>query len=305
MVLLPTSCAYLKWWRAISYWMKVRLLQVTSKLLKLWQKKWRRRIRLLRARSSYKPILSWNNWIDSLKKFGYAKWQGTFDVLKKRLETPAETPSTRLLRTQGKHETLADYGAFLAQNYQEAALLKVPSRDKNTQTILDEAIISGLSYQEVMPSQGIVELNGKLLKRGSRRQKESAIMTELWQQKQLAKQYLSGQAVNTSQAWIVNNRQELSNYTQHWRAKLWSLKNALGDSKAQTQLFRLPPTQAELTHAFEKQAKETDQVMIEQVVQGSVYRALIVNDEIISLVERIPANGCWWWTFNFKGIDQP
>ena len=30
--------------------------------------------------------------------------------------------------------------------------------------------------------------------------------------------------------------------------------------------------------------------MIEQVVQGSVYRALVVNDEIISLVERIPAN---------------
>ncbi len=98
---------------------------------------------------------------------------------------------------------------FLAQNYQEAALLKVPSRDKNTQTILDEAIISGLSYQEVMPSQGIVELNGKLLKRGIQTTKESAIMTELWQQKQLAKQYLSGQAVNTSQAWIVNNRQEL------------------------------------------------------------------------------------------------
>ena len=55
---------------------------------------------------------------------------------------------------------------------------------------MDEAIISGLSYQEVMPSQGIVELNGKLLKRGIQTTKESAIMTELWQQKQLAKQYL-------------------------------------------------------------------------------------------------------------------
>lgn len=224
------------------------------------------------------------------QKFGYAKWQGTFDVLKKRLETPAETPSTRLLRTQGKHETLADYGAFLAQNYQEAALLKEPSRDKNTQTILDEAIISGLSYQEVMPSQGIIELNGKLLKRGIQTTRESAIMTELWQQKQLAKQYLSGQAVNTSQAWIVNNRQELKQLYPTLKGKAVIVKNAVGDSKAQTQLFRLPPTQAELTRAFEEQAKETTQVMIEQVVQGSVYRALVVNDEIISLVERIPAN---------------
>lgn len=224
------------------------------------------------------------------QKFGYAKWQGTFDVLKKRLETPAETPSTRLLRTQGKHETLADYGAFLAQNYQEAALLKEPSRDKNTQTILDEAIISGLSYQEVMPSQGIIELNGKLLKRGIQTTRESAIMTELWQQKQLAKQYLSGQAVNTSQAWIVNNRQELKQLYPTLKGKAVIVKNAVGDSKAQTQLFRLPPTQAELTRAFEEQAKETTQVMIEQVVQGSVYRALVVNDEIVSLVERIPAN---------------
>ncbi|QCQ03746.1 bifunctional glutamate--cysteine ligase/glutathione synthetase [Ligilactobacillus animalis] len=224
------------------------------------------------------------------QKFGYAKWQGTFDVLKKRLETPAETPSTRLLRTQGKHETLADYGAFLAQNYQEAALLKEPSRDKNTQTILDEAIISGLSYQEVMPSQGIIELNGKLLKRGIQTTRESAIMTELWQQKQLAKQYLSGQAVNTSQAWIVNNRQELKQLYPTLKGKAVIVKNAVGDSKAQTQLFRLPPTQAELTRAFEEQAKETTHVMIEQVVQGSVYRALVVNDEIISLVERIPAN---------------
>lgn len=224
------------------------------------------------------------------QKFGYAKWQGTFDVLKKRLETPAETPSTRLLRTQGKHETLADYGAFLAQNYQEAALLKEPSRDKNTQTILDEAIISGLSYQEVMPSQGIIELNGKLLKRGIQTTRESAIMTELWQQKQLAKQYLSGQAVNTSQAWIVNNRQELKQLYPTLKGKAVIVKNAVGDSKAQTQLFRLPPTQAELIRAFEEQAKETTQVMIEQVVQGSVYRALVVNDEIISLVERIPAN---------------
>lgn len=224
------------------------------------------------------------------QKFGYAKWQGTFDVLKKRLETPAETPSTRLLRTQGKHETLADYGAFLAQNYQEAALLKEPSRDKNTQTILDEAIISGLSYQEVMPSQGIIEVNGKLLKRGIQTTRESAIMTELWQQKQLAKQYLSGQAVNTSQAWIVNNRQELKQLYPTLKGKAVIVKNAVGDSKAQTQLFRLPPTQAELTRAFEEQAKETTQVMIEQVVQGSVYRALVVNDEIISLVERIPAN---------------
>ncbi|MDE6376201.1 MAG: bifunctional glutamate--cysteine ligase/glutathione synthetase, partial [Ligilactobacillus sp.] len=176
------------------------------------------------------------------QKFGYAKWQGTFDVLKKRLETPAETPSTRLLRTQGKHETLADYGAFLAQNYQEAALLKEPSRDKNTQTILDEAIISGLNYQEVMPSQGIIELNGKLLKRGIQTTKESAIMTELWQQKQLAKQYLSGQAVNTSQAWIVTDRQELKQLYPTLKGKAVIVKNALGDSKAQTQLFRLPPT---------------------------------------------------------------
>lgn len=224
------------------------------------------------------------------QKFGYAKWQGTFDVLKKRLETPAETPSARLLRTQGKHETLADYGVFLAQNYQEAALLKEPSRDKNTQTILDEAIISGLSYQEVMPSQGIIEVNGKMLKRGIQTTRESAIMTELWQQKQLAKQYLSGQAVNTSQAWIVNNRQELKQLYPTLKGKAVIVKNAVGDSKAQTQLFRLPPTQAELTRAFEEQAKETTQVMIEQVVQGSVYRALVINDEIISLVERIPAN---------------
>ena len=76
-----------------------------------------------------------------------------------------------------------------------------------------------------------------MLKRGIQTTRESAIMTEFWQQKQLAKQYLSGQAVNTSQAWIVNNRQELKQLYPTLKGKAVIVKNAVGDSKAQTRLF--------------------------------------------------------------------
>ena len=224
------------------------------------------------------------------KKYGYIKWQGTVDVLEKRLQDPNETPSTRLLRDQGKHETLADYGIFLAKKYQEAELLKAPLREQNTQTLLDQAIVEGLDYQEVMPDKAIIEINGHLVKRGIQTTKESAIMTELWADKQMAKQFLSNQNVNISQAWTISERHEAKTLYKTIKNKAVIVKDALGDSSERTRLFRMPPTQGEFIKALEEQFETSKKVMVEQVVQGSIYRALVVNDEIISLVERIPAN---------------
>ena len=224
------------------------------------------------------------------KKFNYPKWQGTFDVLKKRLEKSEETPTTRLLRTQGKHETLADYGMFLAQKYQESALIKEVTLDKNTQLILDEAVVAGIDYHTVLPQAGILQLNGKLLKQGIQTTKDSAVMSELWQHKQTAKEFLGSQNVNVSRGFVVTSRQEAKAIYPLLKDKAVVIKNAVAPSDKTTRLFRMPPTEHELLAVVEQQLKQTAAVLIEQVVVGSVYRALVVNDEIISLVERIPAN---------------
>lgn len=224
------------------------------------------------------------------KKFAYADWQGTFALLEKRLKEVETTPSTQLLRAQGVHEDLQTYGGFLAEKYQTAALLQQEELDANTRSVLAEALLMGLSYQVIAADKGLISLNGNLVKYGLQTDQNSALMTEMWPQKELTKNFLQSHGVLSSQAWILKDKQAFAKIWPKVKDKAVIVKNALGPSSQATQLFRLPPKERELKQAVLAQFKTSEQVMIEQVVAGSVYRALFVDGKIISVVERIPAN---------------
>lgn len=224
------------------------------------------------------------------KKFGYADWQGTFALLEKRLKEVETTPSAQLLRAQGTHEDLKEYGFFLAEKYQTAALLKQDGFDANTRSVLAEALLTGLDYQVISADQGLISLNGNLVKAGLQTDKNSALMTEMWQQKELTKSFLQSHGVASAKAWLLQDKQALVKVWPKVKDKAVVVKNALGSSSPATQLFRLPPKEKALKQAVLAQFKTSEQVMIEQVVAGSVYRALFVDGQVVSLIERIPAN---------------
>lgn len=220
------------------------------------------------------------------KKYSYPNWQEVYNTLNKRLNSPEETPAAKVLRNQGNAATLTD-AMLQKKNFN---LIKLGHLDYNSQSILEAAILRGIDFQVIIEEKGIVKIGDVLLAHGLQTTHNSALMQEIWSDKQSAKQLIASIGYRTAKGWCVRSLQELDGLYSQLEKRAVVVKSATATYSTQTQVFRLPPTESELKRAVANVLKDTKRVLIEQVVSGAVYRALIVKGKVISLIERIPVN---------------
>lgn len=220
------------------------------------------------------------------REFGFAGMQSVSDALKRRTETPENTPAARILRLQGSR-TLLEYGRELMRANQSAEA--GTAFDRGSERVLEEAVLNGIAYQPVIPGAGIVQIGSRMIGNGIQTSDDSALMKEIWDRKSVAKQFVEQFGFTVLTDYIVKSRRDFDSIFPRVRGLAVAVKHAEEPSDRNATLFRLPPSRDELWTAVSRLLHDGRSAMIELVVPGSVYRALFFQGKILSVIERLPA----------------
>ncbi|MFK5675906.1 hypothetical protein [Ligilactobacillus sp. LYQ60] len=206
-------------------------------------------------------------------KYGLVDWQG---LCRQLLASAAPVADD---------EWSPKVGAQLQQQADDLAA----TLDSNSQSLAGAALRQGVAWQVVDASAGLLRINGRLVKNGVTTQKNQAVGVALSSDKDAVKRLVARQAVPVLNGWVVTNRhaaQELYPYIQGRALTVKAAQTAVMN----TTVFRLAPRQDEFMTAINRILVTGHVAYVEEVLPGSCYRALVINDQICSLVERIPAN---------------
>ena len=223
--------------------------------------------------SSEQGMRLWSAIEQFATKYGLVDWQGVCHQL---LATDESV---------GNNEWSVEVGAQLQQQADDLAV----TLDSNSQALAGAALRQGVDWQVIDASAGLLRVNGQLVKNGVITHNDQAMGVTLSADKETIKRLVARQAIPVLNGWVVADRhaaQELYPYVQ---GRALAIK-AARTTVMNTTVFRLAPRQDEFMTAVNRILTTGHAVYVEEVLPGSCYRALVVNDYICSLVERIPAN---------------
>lgn len=222
-------------------------------------------------------------------KMGYGTtWNNAYQVLHAKIDDVMETPAARLLRQEGGMRSF-EFVKHLAEKEKTLSPESNQLSD-NSIRVLNAAFVAGMDYQVVSAEKDILQINHHFVKNGIQNDLGNAVLADVWEDKAVAKQLVSGLKINTQQAWKVKNLEQANRLYPLIKNKAVVIKNADGHTTKVGSLFRLAPSKREFTESISDLLKQTDEVMIEQVISGSAYQAMLLNGKIVSLIERIPEN---------------
>lgn len=216
----------------------------------------------------------------------YPNWQKTYTKLKQRLDEPKATLSAKVLRAQGEADSLYSLALKAGLPMEKAKVLL----SANLKTMITTAILNKRHFRLLSQDLELVQIEEKILKAGLKTKDNSALLEEMWSDKQVSKQLVSAAGFDTLTAWKVTNIQDLALLEPKIAEKALAIKSATDLAAKASRLFRLPPSKNQLKASVQAVLKEQKQALIEQVVPGSTYKALIIQGKLLSLVERIPAS---------------
>ena len=219
--------------------------------------------------------------------FAYPEWQAVYLKLKQRINDPQETPAAKLLR---QPSSILEFGKQQALKWQQELSPVTKKLDLNSQKLLQAAILKGLSYRILLASAGILQIGERVIVKGIQTEKNSAAYQHLLQYKQQAKDLAQQAGFYTLQSWEINNMQQAHQLYSQIKQRAVVVKSALANEQQAAQVFRLGPSKAAFIEAVSRLHKKKQPVLVEQVVSGSTYRALIAEGQVVSIVEKIPAN---------------
>lgn len=219
--------------------------------------------------------------------FAYSEWQPVYTKLKKRIHDPQETPAAKLLR---QPTSILEFGKHQALKWQQELSSSTKKLDLNSQKLLQAAILKGIPYRVLLPQAGILQIGQRVIVKGIQTEKNSVAYQELLLYKQQAKSLAQQAGFYTLQAWEINNMQQAHELYSRIKQRAIVVKSALANGQQAAQVFRLGPSKAEFIEAVSRLLKQKQPVLVERVVSGSTYRALIAEGQVVSIVEKIPAN---------------
>ncbi|SEM56131.1 glutamate-cysteine ligase [Ligilactobacillus sp. WC1T17] len=215
----------------------------------------------------------------------YANAQKTLDSLAYRLKSPENTPAAKFLLNLGNYTAQT---FILNQSKNDRQHPQTVALDTNSYRLLAEALLAGEDYQLILNEEGIIQVKNKLVKHGLQTSSNSALMTELWQNKQVAKALVQNAGFTTLEDVEIHSKAEFEKYFPQFEGLAVVVKNARNLSDEKTMLFRLPPAKETLWNCVQAYLKAGQVPLIEAVIPGSTYRALFFQDELLSVVERLP-----------------
>lgn len=175
---------------------------------------------------------------------------------------------------------------FKLQGYEELEL--------STQILMKEAIKRGIKVDVLDKTENFISLksNGKVeyVKQATKTSKDNYVTVLIMENKSVTKKVLLDNNIKVPNGIEVNSLNEALNVIDDFVNKPIVIKPKSTNFGIGISIFKDGTDEESMKKAFELAFKHDNTVLIEEFVKGKEYRFLVIDDKVVGILHRVPAN---------------
>ena len=199
-----------------------------------------------------------------------------------------------------KEEGYIDAFLNLARMYKESAyknrfkLEGYEDLELSTQILMKESIKRGITVNIVDRSENFISLknNEKIeyVKQATKTSKDTYVSVLIMENKTVTKKVLAEKGVKVPKGEEFNSIEDAKIKAHNYINKPIVIKPKSTNFGIGINIFPDGASLEDIIHAFEIAFKNDNTVLIEEFIKGKEYRFLVINDEVVGILHRVPAN---------------
>lgn len=188
----------------------------------------------------------------------------------------------------------------LAKKYKEEAyrdrfkLYGYEDLELSTQILIKEAIKRGVKFELVDRSDNFISLskNNKIeyVKQATKTSKDNYISVLMMENKVVTKKILRENNINVPSGIEVTSLEEGRENAREFIGKSIVIKPKSTNFGDGISIFKDGANESDIVDALEIAFRHDNTVLIEEFIKGKEYRFLVIGDEVVGILHRVPAN---------------
>lgn len=227
---------------------------------------------------------------------------GFEEVINKGIEKIKDSKLTYSYRVTEvvKEEGYIDAFLNIAKKYKEEAynnrfkLEGYEDLELSTQILMKESIKRGITVNIVDRSENFISLrkNEKVeyVKQATKTSKDTYVSVLIMENKTVTKKVLAQKGVKVPKGEEFNTLEQAKIKAQNYINKPIVIKPKSTNFGIGINIFPEGANLEDIIHAFEIAFKYDNTVLIEEFIKGKEYRFLVIDDKVVGILHRVPAN---------------
>ena len=227
---------------------------------------------------------------------------GFEDIINNMIDKVKDSKLTYSYKITEKIKEEGYINAFLnlARMYKESAyrnrfkLEGYEDLELSTQILMKESIKRGITVNIVDRSENFISLknNEKIeyIKQATKTSKDTYVSVLIMENKTVTKKVLAEKGVKVPKGEEFNSIEAAKIKARNYINKPIVIKPKSTNFGIGINIFPDGANLEDIIHAFEIAFKNDNTVLIEEFIKGKEYRFLVINDEVVGILHRVPAN---------------
>lgn len=227
---------------------------------------------------------------------------GFEDVIKDMIDKVKDSKLTYAYKITQKINEEGYINTFLslAKGYKESAyknrfkLEVYEDLELSTQILMKESIKRGITVNVVDRSENFISLKKdekiEYVKQATKTSKDTYVSVLIMENKTVTKKVLAEKGVKVPRGEEFNTIEEAKIKAHKYINKPIVIKPKSTNFGIGINIFPEGANLEDIIHAFEIAFKNDTTVLIEEFIKGKEYRFLVINDEVVGILHRVPAN---------------
>jgi len=188
----------------------------------------------------------------------------------------------------------------IAKEYKKSAYnnrFKLEGYEKlelSTQILMKEAIKRGIKVEVLDKIENFISLkkNGKVeyVKQATKTSKDNYVTVLIMENKSVTKKVLSNSNIKVPEGIEVNSKDEALNVIKNFINMPIVIKPKSTNFGIGISIFKAGADEESIKKAFELAFKHDNTILIEEFINGKEYRFLVMDDKVVGILHRVPAN---------------
>lgn len=190
------------------------------------------------------------------------------------------------LNLAAKYKEEAYNNRFKLQGYEDLEL--------STQILMKESIKRGIKTKVIDRSENFIELkkDGKIeyVKQATKTSKDNYVTVLIMENKSVTKRVLREHNINVPEGIEVFSVEEAEEYIKDFVMKPIVVKPKSTNFGTGISIFKNGGSLEDIREALEIAFRYDNTVLIEKFIKGKEYRFLVIDNEVVGILHRVPAN---------------
>lgn len=185
-----------------------------------------------------------------------------------------------------EHKKSAYNNRFKLEGYEELEL--------STQILMKEAIKRGIKVEVLDKSENFISLkkDGKIeyVKQATKTSKDNYVTVLIMENKSVTKKVLSDSNIKVPNGIEVYSMEEAGSVAKNYIDMPIVIKPKSTNFGIGISIFKDGADEESIKKAFEIAFKNDNTVLLEEFIKGKEYRFLVIDDKVVGILHRVPAN---------------